>query len=282
MKQIYQIFTLNRLFHVIFSCFFLISYANVEASEWRKTEFSQTRLISAATSVGGDAHILLGLHIKLEPGWKTYWRSPGDSGIPPQFNWKGSSNVEKTEILWPKPSAFNSFGLLTWGYKDEVVFPVKITLKDRNKPLVAALELFYGICEEVCIPVRQEFQISLAIGETVTSPDAGILKTYMDRVPSTMDGETGVSILISQNKSENMLDIEVGSTLDFEKPVLILEGREGDFFVVKETRISEDKQQVTFSVEVDLADKNTSLKGQDFTATILDATMAVEGRVTVK
>ncbi len=81
---------------------------------------------------------------------------------------------------------------------------------------------------------------------------------------------------------KNLLKIEAISIVDFKDPQLILEGREGDYFTVKETRVFEGKRKVVFLVEADLVDKNTLLKGQDFTATLLDATIAVEGRATVE
>jgi len=273
---------LHRLLLALFACALIPILAIAQPSEWKRTEFSQARLISAVTGVGGMREILLGFHVKLSPGWKTYWRSPGDSGIPPQFNWAGSTNLEKTQIFWPKPIAFDSFDLLTWGYKDEVVYLVKATLTDPAQPLHIALELFYGICEEICIPVKQNFQLTLPADIQGVSPDAGIMEAFSNQIPMPVGEKSMVTFLTIQNSLENMLKIEANSTVDFETPQLILEGREGDFFTVKEVRIFEDKRRVEFLVEADLADKNRPLKGQDFTATILDATIAAEGRSTVK
>ncbi|MEH6402274.1 MAG: protein-disulfide reductase DsbD domain-containing protein [Sneathiella sp.] len=282
MKQFYRISILYRLFIALSAYALAVSFVVAEPSEWKRTEFSQARLISATTGVGGAREILLGFHVKLSPGWKTYWRSPGDSGIPPQFNWSGSENLEKVEIFWPKPMAFDSYGLLAWGYKDEVVYLLNATLEDPEQPLQIALEMFYGICEEVCIPVKQDFQLTVPTGAQGVSPEAGLLEAYLKRIPAPIGDKAAVTSLIFKNKLENLLKIEAFSTVDFKDPHLILEGQEGDYFTVKETRIFDGKRKVVFLVEADLVDKSTQLKGQDFTATLLDATIAVEGRATVK
>ncbi|MBL4740204.1 MAG: hypothetical protein JKY12_04375 [Sneathiella sp.] len=282
MKQFYQIFMMHRLVFSLFAYVLTVSLAVAQTSEWKGTEFSQARIISAVTGVGGEKEVLLGFHVKLGSGWKTYWRTPGDSGIPPQFDWTGSKNLEKTQIYWPKPEAFDSFGLLTWGYKDEVVYLVAATVKDPTQPLQIALEVFYGICEEICIPVRQEFQLTLPIEVNGVSPEAGIMKAFSKRIPAPVGETSAVTSLTIENNLEKLLKIEVSSTIDFENPQIILEGREGDFFVFKERQIFAGKRRAVFIVEADLADKKNPLKGQDFTATILDATIAVEGRATVE
>lgn len=69
------------------------------------------------------------LHLRLEDGWKTYWRAPGDAGIPPQFSWQGSSNIADLSITWPTPEVFETSGYRTIGYHDELVLPVEITPK---------------------------------------------------------------------------------------------------------------------------------------------------------
>ncbi|HCX68676.1 MAG TPA: hypothetical protein DHK64_14410, partial [Rhodobiaceae bacterium] len=56
-----------------------------------------------------------GLHLELSKGWKTYWRSPGEVGIPPSIDWAGSENIENVEFLWPAPERFTAFGIENFG-----------------------------------------------------------------------------------------------------------------------------------------------------------------------
>lgn len=91
-------------------------------------EHVETRLVAAVTGVGERESVPLGLYFRLAPGWKIYWRSPGDAGFPPRVDWTGSKNLENVETEWPAPKRFSIFGLETLGYTDEVVLPLTATL----------------------------------------------------------------------------------------------------------------------------------------------------------
>ena len=94
------------------------------------------------------------LSCKLAPGWKTYWRYPGDSGVPPHFEFEQSENVKSVAVLWPAPLRFSDAEGTTIGYKDNVVFPLRIEAKDPSKPVTLRLKFDYAVCERLCIPVR--------------------------------------------------------------------------------------------------------------------------------
>lgn len=109
-----------------------------------------------------DGTRFAGLRMELEPGWKTYWRSPGAMGIPPHFDWTGSENVADIEISWPAPSVFYTFGEQNIGYKDRLVMPFHVTPKDKSAPIRLQLSIFYGLCQDVCIPARDDMAIEIA------------------------------------------------------------------------------------------------------------------------
>src|SRR5690242_15253493 len=114
------------------------------------------RLIGGETERGNWR---AGFDLKLGKGWRTYWRVPGDAGVPPQFDWSRSRNVETVTLLWPAPSRFTDEGGETIGYKDRVVFPVDVVAKDPGRPIDLALEAFLGVCEKICIPVKLEMSL---------------------------------------------------------------------------------------------------------------------------
>lgn len=101
-----------------------------------------------------DGTHMAALHLRLAPGWKTYWRAPGDAGIPPVFDWRGTRNLKAVEVLWPAPVIFHQSGLRSVGYVDEVVIPLRIDLADptRDARLRAIVDI--GVCEDVCVPMR--------------------------------------------------------------------------------------------------------------------------------
>ena len=111
---------------------------------------------------------VFGVEITLAPGWKTYWRAPGGNGIPPHFDWTGSTNVQKARISWPSPQVFDSYGFRTVGYTEHVVFPVEVVPNDPKQPVSMALDLFFGVCEEVCIPANAQSQLALTAGDDAT------------------------------------------------------------------------------------------------------------------
>ena len=127
-----------------------------EASPWIQGHHSRARLVAG----GADgAARLAAIEIALDPGFKTYWRSPGESGLPPAFDWAGSENLSAAEVLWPAPHRFEDAGGVAYGYKDRVLLPVRVSPNDAAKPLRLALKLDYGVCKDICIPA----QASLAL-----------------------------------------------------------------------------------------------------------------------
>jgi DsbC/DsbD-like thiol-disulfide interchange protein len=117
-----------------------------------------------------DGHHMAGLELTLAPGWKTYWRSPGSAGIPPSFNWSGSTNLAGVEVVWPRPHVFDLEGLRSIGYKDRVVLPLRITPKDSSKAVSLNGDIQIGICETVCVPMDVHVSAELDANETHRAP----------------------------------------------------------------------------------------------------------------
>lgn len=108
-----------------------------------------------------DGSRIVALAFELEPGWKTYWRTPGEAGIAPVFDWTGSRNIVRADILWPVPTIMESFGLRVLGFADRLVLPVRLTLADPAAPADIALRVDYGVCSDVC--VRESGTIAAAV-----------------------------------------------------------------------------------------------------------------------
>ncbi|GGF44511.1 protein involved in C cytochrome biogenesis [Azorhizobium oxalatiphilum] len=122
-------------------------------------EGTQLRLI--AGSLTGDV-VHAGLEIALASGWKTYWRYPGDSGVPPRFNWSGSTNVADVRVGWPAPRRFpDGAGGFSIGYKDKVVLPLAVRLTDKAKPAQLDLALDFAVCQSLCVPADAHLTLAL-------------------------------------------------------------------------------------------------------------------------
>ena len=128
-----------------------------------------------------DGRQMAALHITLQPGWKTYWRSPGEAGIPPAFDWAGSQNVAGVTLHWPRPKVFDLAGYRTLAYPGELVLPVEITPARTDQPVRIALSVDMGVCEDICVPITIAVTGDLSGG---TEPDP-LIQRALDLVPDT-------------------------------------------------------------------------------------------------
>lgn len=101
-----------------------------------------------------DGRHVAGLELRLADGWKTYWRSPGEAGIPPVFTWSGSDNLAGARVVWPRPEVFDQNGFRSIGYTDRVVLPVVLTPRSKDAPIRLRSDIMIGICHDVCVPVE--------------------------------------------------------------------------------------------------------------------------------
>lgn len=128
------------------------------------------------------------LHLRLAPQWKTYWRAPGDAGIPPSFDWAGSENVKSVRFHWPTPDVFHTNGIQSVGYHDELVLPIEVIAKDPSRPVYLRAQVDLGVCKDICMPATLELTADL---NGTGGPDALIAAALRSR-PATAR-EAGLS-----------------------------------------------------------------------------------------
>lgn len=134
------------------------------------------------------------LHLTLAPGWKTYWRSPGDAGIPPAFDWTGSENLRAVAFHWPRPHVFELNGMKTVGYHDALVLPIEVTPVDPGLPVRLKGTVDLGVCSDICIPASLAFD---SVMEGKGSPDPMIDAALSDRpVTARQAGLTGIGCAV--------------------------------------------------------------------------------------
>lgn len=112
------------------------------------------------------------LRLSLAPGWKTYWRAPGDAGIPPRFDWSGSRNLDAVSVSWPTPKVFDQNGMRSVGYDNVLVIPLRIEPSDAGAAVHLSAEMELGVCSDVCIPY--ELALTADISTSATSPTPAI------------------------------------------------------------------------------------------------------------
>ena len=169
---------------------------------------------------------------KLDPGWKTYWRNPGDSGVPPRFDFSKSENIEAVTVLWPAPKKFDDgAGGHSLGYSDQIVLPLRIVAKHADKPVTLRADIDYAVCEKICIPVQAFAELPFT---SVASTEDSNLFAALDTVPKPAnigdpnpltirdikrDGKSTVLVdVVSPEAKEVSLFVE-GPTPDWSLPV---------------------------------------------------------------
>jgi DsbC/DsbD-like thiol-disulfide interchange protein len=157
-------------------------HAAADASPWDGNERSAVRLIAGSTGdAAGESTLRAGIEIRLGSGWKTYWRYPGDSGVPPDVEFAGSENVERVDIRWPAPIIFAEADTRSIGYTDDVVLPLRVVPRDPAKPALLALQIKYAICEKLCVPADGKVELKLPISQ---SSHESALRASERRVPA--------------------------------------------------------------------------------------------------
>lgn len=252
-----------------------------EASEWAGDTRSAARLIAGSAQTGTGAKIhRAGVEIRLAPGWKTYWRYPGDSGVPPHFDFAGSDNVKNVAVLWPVPQRLADSEGLTIGYKNNVVFPVHVEAQDAGRPVTLRLKLDYAICEKLCIPVDARAEISLT---GTAKANEAILAAAEARVPQAVDPGQGGDISITAIKRDSaaspqriLVDVKAPAGT---KPELFAEGPTPDWALpVPEPVAGAESGSQRFSFALDGLPPGASPKGALLKLTASAGERAIETR----
>ena len=151
---------------------------------------SHVRLLAGGLEPAGT--LLSGIEIRF-PGAKTYWRNPGDSGIAPRFDWSGSVNVAKVEVLWPAPLRFEDGEGWSIGYKDRVLLPLRVTPARPGAPISLRLRMDYGVCDKLCEPAHADASLPLTAVGRDREPIAQALATVPRALPlPAPEGAQGV------------------------------------------------------------------------------------------
>ena len=250
------------------------------ASPWVDLNSARARLLAGPSPVAPGKSYLVGVEIALADGWKTYWRNPGDAGVPPAFEWAASTNVAAVDVRYPAPARMHEPGAEVLGYKGAVIFPLEVVPKDAGKPVGLDLVVSLGICRDICIPAEAKLSLTLPPSLLQGKPLPALVAA-LERVPRPA-GKAGANApRIEQAKA----------VLDGERPHLVIEARfppgsrGGDVFIeapdsiyIPQPRRLSDGSGDTQRFEVDLSrgDNARELKGKTLTLTLVSDAGATE------
>lgn len=241
-------------------------------SDWSAPSGTAVRLIAGAKD---GATLTGGIEIRLAPGWKTYWRYPGDSGIPPRFDWTGSENVGSVALFWPVPQRFgDGAGNFSIGYKHDVVLPVRIAPKDAARPVKLRLDLEFAVCEKICQPAHAALALDVPAAGAAPSPDMLVAAeaALPRRSALGAGGTVGIDTVKLEDKAVR-IDARVANA---EGVDLFVEGPNDDWALPLPTLKHVKDGRAEFLMPVDGIPKGASIAGVPLRFTLIDGKKAVE------
>jgi DsbC/DsbD-like thiol-disulfide interchange protein len=243
-------------------------------SPWSEDVRSAVRLVSGANN-NGDAHLRAGIEIKMQPGWKTYWRYPGDSGVPPHFDFSGSENLKTATVLYPAPHLFTDETGQSLGYKDRIIFPLVISPQQPGKPVRLRLKADYAVCEKLCVPAEGRAELTLTPG--ASSQDSALAAAEA-RVPKQVTAaQLGLTVRRTNNGTKPLVAVDLGAPAG--NPIdLFVEGPTPQWALpIPKRSQTAPAGRAQFSFELDGLPPGIDPKGQvDLTFTVVTGERAVE------
>ena len=264
--------TLGLAATMVVSCLAIEARAQ-DASPWQRDGHSAVRLLAGSRS---GAVLLGGIAFQLQPGWKTYWRTPGDSGVPPRFDFSKSENIEAVTILWPAPTKFDDgAGGHSLGYKNQIVLPLRIVAKNADKPVTLRAGINYAVCEKLCIPVEANAELAFA---SVASTEDSALFAALDTVPKPASIGDPNPLTIRDVKRDGKSSVLVDvATPDAREVSLFVEGPTPDWALPVPTLLEPSPPGVKrFSFELDGLPPGAKPQGAALKLTLVGGDRAYE------
>lgn len=161
------------------------SQSNIATGAWiGDPTYGEVRLVSAVSAMGNLQELPLGLEFRLAPGWKIYWRTPGEAGLPPTLDLQMANGTPlQSQIEWPVPKRFNAFGFDNFGYADAVILPVDVRGHDRGAALQIRGQIEALVCSDICVPLAGALRLDLANGSAEPSSMAMVIAQFAAKVP---------------------------------------------------------------------------------------------------
>ena len=245
-----------------------------DASAWSEIKEAAVRLI-AGSAKPDAATLRAGVEIKLAPGWHTYWRYPGDSGVPPRVAFSGSQNLRSAKLHFPAPHLYTDETGNTLGYMDDVIFPVTVTPQQVGKPVTLHMKIDYAVCNKLCVPAEGQADLTLDGGDS--AQDAA-LKAAEARVPTPVPpAALGLSLRRANDAAKPLIAVDLKAPAGVPVQVFV-EGPTAEWALpVPRPALGAPAGHRHFSFMLDGLPPGVSPKGPfDLTVTVVEGDKAYE------
>ena len=248
--------------------------AYAAGGEWVEGYKVRSRLIAGSVARGKTQESLAFVQIEMAPGWKTYWRHPGEAGgIPPQFTWTGSKNLRNVEVLYPAPKRLTDPIGDTVGYTDGVIFPVRIVAKQPDQPVDLNLFLRFGICKDICVPSEAKMRIELPVSAEISLPSE--MSQALQQVPRSQSQRQPSDPMLQAVKAPRrigehwIVDFTTKHSAAVAGADLFLEAPEGIFVPLPNRTTGAPDTLASFQIKLS-DDEYKALQGKTLRATVVD------------
>jgi suppressor for copper-sensitivity B len=254
--------------------------AAAQESAWVRHKEISLRLVSGSAASGEGGGLRLGLEMRLAPGWKTYWRSPGDAGLSPTIDWAGSTNFTDATLRFPAPFRFTLFGLETYGYDGHVIIPIAARSEGPGETRVrAGVDVL--VCETLCIPYRADLTLDLPAGgqaPTAHTHEIARFESAIPQIDKDGRGANGIAIDSASFRPAPQAALVVRARAEprFATPDVFVEAQEGWSFAKPEIAFVDGGRYATLTFAATGDRSAQKLDGTSATLTLVDGQRAIE------
>ncbi|MBN8950453.1 MULTISPECIES: protein-disulfide reductase DsbD domain-containing protein [unclassified Rhizobium] len=267
-----EINSIARLSALVATLFFSATAAHAATSEWVDNEGGRIRLIALAPDAEG--HIRAALQIEPEPGWITYWREPGQGGIPPQITPAPGSGVTLEKISYPIPKPISVGPIQEIGYDAPVTLPLDLHVAGKA-PEKLELTTFIGLCKDICIPFQAELSLPLTANEQPTSHELATLDAAKAMLPQAPSSDFAIrSHTISADAKSLSLQLTLPETSG-KTPEIYVTGPSGYVFF-RQANAKREGTAFSADIEIGKLPKDYDPKGKSWGVLVIDGARAME------
>ncbi|MEM9433007.1 MAG: protein-disulfide reductase DsbD domain-containing protein [Pseudomonadota bacterium] len=250
---------LNIFVSLLLACMLLPLAALSEQSERYVTDRISAHLITAESGVSPDSRsISAALTVDLAPGWKTYWKSPGEIGYPLEIATSAETNLADLDLMWPAPTRFRDFDIENYGYEKSVTFPIKLSLSEQGQPMSLTADISLLVCNELCVPERFALDIALPSGTGIDRQNAMKIAEAAAQVPGPLSARDIDIEAVHMSAARDALTLRFEADSAFIDPSLFPDSGIEFAFGPPDWAFSEDRETAWVQLPVLAADPDTA------------------------
>ncbi len=257
---------------VLAATIFAHSPAHAAMSDWADNQGGRMRLVALAPDAQG--HVRAALQIEPAPGWITYWREPGESGIPPQVSPAPNGGMTLAKMSFPVPKPITVGAIQEIGYDAPVTLPLDFRVEGKQ-PAKLELTAFIGLCKDICIPFQAELSLPLSTAGQAEPHEQALLDAADASLPQAPAPDFAIE---SHSLSADAKTLSLRLTLPEaagEAPLIYVTGPAGYVFF-KQVSGKRDGKSFATDIAIGKLPKNYDIKDKSWGVLVIDGDRAME------